>query len=107
MSSMDWGALLILSALATIAALWHRSLEVREAAFHAARESCARAGLQLLDDTITFQHLRITRDGGLAVLVVYGFEYSDDRVNRRQGVVFMRGRRPEATVLEQDASMRG
>jgi uncharacterized protein DUF3301 len=104
---MDWGALLILSALATTAALWHRSLEVREAAFRAARESCERAGLQLLDDTIAFQHLRLTRDGGLALLAVYGFEYSDDQVSRRHGVVLMRGRRPQSTVLEQGATLQG
>jgi len=98
---MDWGALLTLTALATLAALWHRSLEVREAAFLAARDTCQQAGLQLLDDTIAFKRLRWSLDGGLALLIVYGFEYSDDMVNRRHGVVLMRGRRAQAAVLEQ------
>jgi hypothetical protein len=100
---MDWGALLILTALATSAALWHRGLEIREAAFRAARESCERAGLQLLDDTIAFQTLSVTMERGFAVLMIYGFEYSDDRFSRRQGVVFMRGRRAQSTVLEQES----
>jgi Protein of unknown function (DUF3301) len=104
---MEWGPLLILTALATFAGLWHRSLEVREAAFRAAQETCTRAGLQLLDDTISFQTLNLSRDRGFAVLMVYSFEYSDDRISRRRGAVFMRGRRAQSTVLEQDARSQG
>lgn len=100
---MDWGALLGIMLLASAAATWHRSLEIREAAFAQAQRSCRDAAVQLLDDTVAFQRLRLELAGGPRLIWVYRFEYSDDRLSRRVGAVLMRGRRVEATILEADS----
>lgn len=83
---MEW---LILVALIVTAWLWHDNMQAREIAMETCRDACARAGLQLLDDTVTMASLRPIRDarGRVVLRRVYVFEFTDTGDNRRQGSV--------------------
>lgn len=80
-------------ALGCIAWLWYDTNRAREAGIRAARESCAREGVQLLDDTVAFRSLRPARNGkGRMVLRrVYDFEYSGTGNDRHRGSVMLLG----------------
>jgi hypothetical protein len=75
------------------AIFWIDSLKARERAVRAGREACARYGLQLLDDTVSFTRLRFGRDqdGLLRFSRTYSFEFSDTGDNRRHGAIVMVG----------------
>ncbi|MFN3985677.1 MAG: DUF3301 domain-containing protein [Rhodocyclaceae bacterium] len=73
---------------------WLDSIKVRELGVRAARESCRREGVQLLDDTVAFRSLRAARDdnGRVALRRVYDFEYSGTGNDRYRGSVMLLGR---------------
>jgi hypothetical protein len=75
--------LLILAAFSVAA----NSLRARERARHFAHALCARAGLQLLDQTVALRRVRLRRipGVGLRVLRCYRFEVSTDGHDRRHG----------------------
>lgn len=77
-----------------IAWFWLDTLRAREAGISAARALCDRRNLQLLDDTVASESLRLARDDDGKVLLrrVYGFEYSDTGDNRRHGSVTLLGK---------------
>jgi uncharacterized protein DUF3301 len=86
--------IVLFAAVAATAWFWYDSMRAREAAHAAGRDACLRAGLQLLDDTVTLTSLRPVRDsrGRFALRRVYVFEFTDTGDNRRQGsVVLLRG----------------
>ena len=90
MTLLDILGLLALVALGWV--LWD-SLRVREIANQAMRSTCKAEGLLFLDDTVTLESLRPSRDdaGRLRLCRVYRFEYSDTGHNRRNGSVVMMG----------------
>ena len=67
--------------------LWQNALRARERARELARGLCARAGVQLLDETVAVQRLRLRRvpGEGLRLERRYGFEVSIDGADRRRG----------------------
>lgn len=71
---------------------WYRIMESRERANTEVAATCRRAGLQLLDGTVSFGGLRITRDhqGHLVLERTYNFDYSADGFARKQGFVILR-----------------
>ena len=75
--------LLVLAALW----LWQNALRARERARELARGLCARAGVQLLDETVAVRRLRLRRvpGEGLRLERCYGFEVSVDGADRRRG----------------------
>jgi len=79
---------------------WFDTNRAREAGVQAARSSCAREGVQLLDDTVAFRSLRFTRDddGRLALRRVYDFEYSGSGADRFRGTVILVGK--EVVMLD-------
>jgi hypothetical protein len=81
--------------------VWQVSLEAREAANRIARETCSRAVVQFLDDTVAFAGFRMTRDarGRRRVLRTYTFDYTNDGFERAQGFIVMAGLRLEAVGL--------
>lgn len=91
---------LVLVILAAI--FWADSLKARERAVRAGREACARYGLQLLDDTVSFARLRFGRDadGLLRFARTYTFEFSDTGDNRRHGAIIMVGEELSDVQLE-------
>ncbi|MDP9014816.1 MAG: DUF3301 domain-containing protein [Pseudomonadota bacterium] len=94
--------LIVASALLAAAyKVWQVSLDAREAANRIARETCSRAVVQLLDDTVAFAGLRLTRDsrGRRRVLRTYTFDYTNDGFERAQGFIVLAGGRLEAVGL--------
>lgn len=67
--------------------VWQNALRARERARELARGLCARAGMQLLDETVAVQRLRLRRvpGEGLRLERRYGFEVSVDGADRRRG----------------------
>jgi hypothetical protein len=97
--------LLVLIGAAAILAIaykiWQISLDAREAAMRIARDTCSRAVVQLLDDTVAFAGFRLTRDarGRRRVLRTYTFDYTNDGFERAQGFIVLSGLRLEAVGL--------
>ena len=88
--------------LAVTYAVWHSSLEAREAANRIAREACSRAVVQFLDGTVAFAGFRLVRsahDGRRRLIRTYTFDYTSDGFERSQGFVLMSGRHLEAVGL--------
>jgi hypothetical protein len=81
--------------------IWHSALEARETANRIAHETCARAVVQLLDETVAFAGFRLARDaaGVRRLLRTYTFDYTTDGFERSQGFVVLAGRRLEAVGL--------
>jgi hypothetical protein len=81
--------------------IWHAALEARETANRIARETCSRAVVQLLDETVAFAGFRLARDAGgvRRLLRTYTFDYTTDGFERSQGFVVLAGRRLEAVGL--------
>jgi hypothetical protein len=96
--------LFLIAAAAVLAAtykVWQVSLDAREAANRIARETCSRAVVQFLDDTVAFAGFRLTRDsrGKRRVLRTYTFDYTNDGFERAQGFIVLAGGRLEAVGL--------
>lgn len=85
---MAWLALV---ALVGGFALWLDGLRARELALTVARQQTARLGLQLLDDTVALQRVRIVRTGSgwLALARRFRFEFTETGDNRREGMVLL------------------
>lgn len=81
---------------------WIDSLRARERALAAGRSACQRYGVQLLDETVQFAHLRLARDdeGRLRLRRSYRFEFSDTGDNRRHGAIVMLGGQLQDLQLE-------
>lgn len=97
---MNTAELFVLILLGLLAWFWLDSIKVRELGVKAARESCLREGVQLLDDTVAFRSLRPARDDNGQVLLqrVYDFEYSGSGNDRYRGSVMLLGR--EVVMLD-------
>lgn len=97
---MNTAELIVLILLCLLAWFWLDSIKVRELGVKAARESCLREGVQLLDDTVAFRSLRPARDDNGQVLLqrVYDFEYSGSGNDRYRGSVMLLGR--EVVMLD-------
>jgi hypothetical protein len=89
------------AALGVACKVWQVSLDAREAANRIARETCSRAVVQFLDDTVAFAGFRLTRDsrGRRRVLRTYTFDYTNDGFERAQGFIVLKGQRLEAVGL--------
>jgi hypothetical protein len=93
--------LLAAAVLAVAYKVWQVSLDARELANRIARETCSRAVVQLLDDTVAFAGYRFTRNsqGRRRFLRTYTFDYTNDGVQRAQGFVVLAGLRLESVGL--------
>ena len=79
--------LLPLILLLLAAYLWQSALRLRERARALGRQLCQRANVQLLDETVALQRVRIERgrNGWLQLLRRYRFELSTDGTDRHSG----------------------
>jgi hypothetical protein len=86
---MAWLALI---ALVGGFAVWLDGLRARDLALTVARQQTARLGLQLLDDTVALQRVRLVRTGSgwLALARRFRFEFTETGDNRREGMIFLR-----------------
>lgn len=87
------GEWLIVGGLLVVGGVWWDGLQKRELAIQAARRVCRQAGVQLLDETVSLDRLRLRRDAGqrLRLYREYAFEYSDTGDNRLPGRVYLLG----------------
>ena len=71
--------------------LWQAALKAREGARALGHELCARAQVQLLDQTVALQRLGLARgaDGRLQLRRRYRFELSTDGLDRHHGSLDM------------------
>ena len=88
-------SILSLVFLGGLAWFWFDSAGAREAGIKAARSACESENLQLLDDTVFSDSMKLARndDGQLLLRRVYKFEFSDTGNNRRNGSVVLLGSR--------------
>ncbi len=73
--------------------VWQLSMDAREAANRIAKETCSRAVVQFLDDTVAFAGFRWRRDPGgrRRLLRTYTFDYTRDGFERAQGFIVLAG----------------
>ena len=73
--------------------LWQNTRKIHELAARAARETCARQDLQLLDGTVALHRFSWRRkpSGALALRRTFLFSYSEDGIERHTGFVIMLG----------------
>jgi hypothetical protein len=95
--------LFALLALAVIAGFWFDAIRAREVGIRAARASCAREGVQLLDETVACRSTRLARtdNGRVTLRRVYEFEYSGSGDDRYRGSVMLLGK--DVTMLDVSA----
>ena len=93
--------IVVAGALAAGYKVWQLSLDAREAANRIARDTCSRAVVQLLDETVAFAGFRLTRGprGRRRLLRTYTFDYTADGFERSQGFIVLDGQRLEAVGL--------
>jgi hypothetical protein len=96
-----WLLILAAGGLAALYKIWQAALDARETANRIARETCSRAVVQLLDDTVAFAGFRLQRDAGgrRRLLRTYTFDYTGDGFARSQGFVVLAAGRLEAVGL--------
>ncbi|MGD8614414.1 MAG: DUF3301 domain-containing protein [Gammaproteobacteria bacterium] len=87
--------------LALLLWTWHNSRRIHELAIQAARETCARQELQLLDGTVVLYRFawRRAASGRIALQRTFLFAYSEDGVERRTGFVITLGSHVEQVGL--------
>jgi hypothetical protein len=90
--SWEWAGVILLLLTGW---LWWDGTRKRELAVQAARHVCQRAGVQLLDDTVALNGMRLRRDQQQRVQIGrdYAFEYTDTGDNRMPGRVYLLGER--------------
>mgnify|MGYP006300410361 CR=1 FL=1 len=94
-------SLVLLIGLAGLFGLWLDATRVRERANRAVRRLCEEASVQLLDGTVALDYMRLARapQGGITLLRVFRFEFTEDGRTRREGAVTFRGARREHVYM--------
>lgn len=82
--------------------LWSWATHARDRVDLVSREVCRELALQRLDDTVTFERLRVHRDGNgrFACERLFAFEFTVNGADRHLGRVCLRGDRPLWAHLE-------
>ncbi|MDR3390619.1 MAG: DUF3301 domain-containing protein [Sulfuriferula sp.] len=95
---MEWGILAIVLALAWF---WLDSMKCHDVAVAAARRVALSGNVQLLDDTVALDKIRLARDDDARVGLrrIYRFEFSDTGDNRCGGVVVLHNSQVETVNL--------
>jgi hypothetical protein len=86
--------------LLIIAVSWTYGTQGAEAALKHARKACAEAGVQLLDQTVSFR--RFEWRGGI-IKRVYSFDYCPDGKERFRGLLWLQGRALNYLAFDQAA----
>lgn len=91
---MSW-ELWLLGLLLLAGGFWWDGLQKREIAVRTARNACARAGVQFLDDSVVLLKLRLARDDNQRSRFYrqFGFEFSTTGDNRHPGRIYLLGAR--------------
>lgn len=92
MSALELAGLIL---LVLVAAFWMDALGAREVCLAAAREACGQECVQLLDESVAVERMRLARDeeGRLGLRREYVFEFSRTGTDRELGHIGLQGRR--------------
>jgi len=97
---MGSSGLVLLIILAMLVWFWQSTLYARELALQAAQDVCLRQKLQLLDATVTLQHVVLRRSRGRLLLQrTFQFSYSSHGDDRSTGFVITAGNHVEQVGL--------
>jgi hypothetical protein len=83
---------------------WWRISEQKTFAIRNAKEYCLERNVQLLDQTLVFQGLRLEKANGKRrkLCRIYEFEFSSNRENRYKGEIILSGFNFLRVILEMD-----
>jgi hypothetical protein len=94
--------LILLFILGVIAWLWWDGRGVSERATTAARSYCVNAGVNFLNDTVSWQRYRLRRNraGRVQIQRTYFFEFASDMQQRYRGEIVMLGQQVQSISLD-------
>lgn len=100
-------ALIVLIFVGTALIAWSSARASAEQARFAAAELCARAGVQLLDQTVALRRVRLARgdDGRIGLRRHFTFEFSPDGVARLRGALDLVGVEVQGATLPLPATV--
>lgn len=91
-SALSLGDVLILFVIVGMAAFWWQQDVFRRRALVLAKNACARADVQLLDDSVGLRRLRLRRSNGHFIIERhFGFEFSPSGAARYSGQIVFHG----------------
>lgn len=95
---------IVLLILAALVYFWLDSMKSRERAIQAAHIACREIDVQLLDQTVSLQSIKPARNrrGNFTFKRIYGFDFSIDGNERRQGRAIMVGQALKQVQLDDD-----
>jgi hypothetical protein len=98
---MGTSGLLLLALLGLIVWFWQNTLQARELALRAARDTCRSQQLQLLDGTVTLHRLTLRRSnqGRVTLQRTFQFCYSAEGDDRHTGFIITLGNLVEQVGL--------
>ncbi|MGZ4982284.1 MAG: DUF3301 domain-containing protein [Methylobacter sp.] len=81
---------------------WFNAQQVKEIALKAVRANCLNLEVQMLDEYVALDSVRVKRDqtGKMRVQRIFLFEFSSTGNERYNGVCIMLGRRVEVIQME-------
>ena len=81
---------------------WFNGQQVKEVALKAVRANCLNLEVQMLDEYVALNSIRLKRDqaGKMRVQRIFLFEFSSTGNERYNGVCIMLGRRVESIQME-------
>jgi Protein of unknown function (DUF3301) len=86
--------------LALLALYWLSATQAKEIARACARDLCAQANVQLLDQTVALIDVRpVKHEGALRIRRRYRFEYSADGIERQRGSITLMGEELESATV--------
>lgn len=94
--------LLLIGFIAFLFWLWRNSMMSREISFTLAKQACANLQVQLLDDTVSLNSIKLCRNrrGTMALCRVYSFEFTQSGEARFQGKIALNGLEVKDVVLD-------
>jgi hypothetical protein len=97
-------SILVLLFLALIAWFWFDSVRAKEKAMMASAQACQQIQAQLLDQTASLKSIKLSRDqrGRTVLERTYNFDFSQNREERHQGRVIIRGLQIENIYLDKE-----
>ena len=97
-------SILVLLFLAFLAWFWFDSVRAKEKAMVASAQACQNIQAQFLDQTASLKSIKLSRDkrGRTVLERTYNFDFSQDREERHQGRVVIRGLVIEDIYLDMD-----
>ncbi|MGR9012188.1 MAG: DUF3301 domain-containing protein [Gammaproteobacteria bacterium] len=97
-----WDDLILIALLLSAYLYWFNGQQAKEVALKAVRGHCLELGVQMLDEYVALNSIRLIRDrgGNMRVRRAFLFEFSSTGNERYNGACIMLGRRVETIHME-------